>query len=69
MPASCLQSEYMHFGNRVSATLTHLLQKLIVQKNIDVYIVPPDVTIELSFINTKEMTSSSLYKVAIAEES
>jgi predicted transcriptional regulator len=51
----------MHFGKKVSETLSKALQHLIAAKNIDIYIVPPDVTIEISFINTNDQSTLSLY--------
>ena len=58
----------MHFGKKVSETLSKALQHLIAAKNIDIYIVPPDVTVELSFINTNDQSTLSLYKAAVADE-
>ena len=59
----------MHYGKKVSETLSKALQHLIAAKNIDIYIVPPDVTVELSFINTNDQSTLSLYKAAVADES
>ena len=44
----------MHFGKKLSTRLTKLLQEIVISKNIDIYIIPPDVEIELSFVNTNE---------------
>lgn len=69
MPRSCQQAEYMHFGNQVSSVLTSLLQSLVVNKNIDIYIVPPDVGVEVSFINTNEFQTSKDYEQSAGQQS
>ena len=42
---------YIGFSEAVSQVLTNVLQKLIVRFNINIYIAPPDLGVELSFIN------------------
>lgn len=69
MPASCHESQYLHFGSQVSSVLTHALQSLIKTKNIDIYIVPPDVGVEVSFINTNERSSQSLFDASAGNQS
>jgi len=59
----------MHFGNHISQALTSALRKLIISRNIDIYIVPPDVIIEVSFMNTQETTSQKLFSASVGDES
>ena len=42
---------FIHFGTKASALITSVFQSIINRFNIDIYIVPPDVGVELSFVN------------------
>ena len=53
LPQECTQGMYMHFGTKASSFITNLFQSIIKKFSIDVYIAPPDVGVELSFVNPK----------------
>ena len=55
----------MHCGNQISQALTSALRKLIISRNIDIYVVPPDVMIE----NTQETKSQKLFSASVGDES
>jgi hypothetical protein len=53
LPQKCSQGMYMHFGTKASAVITNLFQSIIKKFSIDVYISPPDIGVEISFVNPK----------------
>lgn len=69
LPRECSQGMYMHFGTQASAVITNLFQSIINRFSIDVYIAPPDVGVELSFVNPKvAIGKKSVYYSQVADQ-
>ena len=52
LPYHCTQGMYIDLSKKVSVSLTNLFQKIIKMFNIDIYIAPPDVGVQLTFVNS-----------------
>jgi hypothetical protein len=49
MPDSCSQGMYIKWAEGASQAVTNFVRKIIVKFNVDVYIAPPDLALELFF--------------------
>ena len=52
MPDQCSQNMYNEFGTKATTKVTAALRGLLKKLHIDVYVAPPDVVMELTFIKT-----------------
>ena len=65
LPSACKQGMYNHFSTGVSETLSKLVQKLVKKTGIDLYILPEDTMVEISFVDTSTVYSKSEYNTAV----
>ena len=69
LPDKCSQAMYNHYGTVASEKISTALDNLITNRDIDIYIVPPDVRAELSFIDTSVINDKHAFNLAIKSPS
>ena len=65
LPSHCTQGMFNEFSESVSRRLTTLIQKAVEKFSIGLYILPEDVGVEVSVVDTSTIYSRDDYSLAI----